>query len=152
VADKFLGNLADTNGNLVLEPCTLGGLCEGRRPRTEPAVVEGSPPVPMVVRSTAIPIEGAPPDAKPPRIGVYPAPGAIRAHQDVVMKVFLSEPRVADQGVGSSAGRGASPSWRRPSFCGALRLGARELPRPRLTAGAGGCAVRAAPRCRRWCG
>ena len=27
VADKFLGNMVDDNGNFVLEPCVLGGLC-----------------------------------------------------------------------------------------------------------------------------
>ena len=40
--------MADTNGNFVLEPCVLGGLCDGRVPHTEPAVVEGAPPVPMM--------------------------------------------------------------------------------------------------------
>jgi len=45
VASKFLGNMTDTNNNMVLEPCVLGGRCDGRKPRTEPAVVEGAPPV-----------------------------------------------------------------------------------------------------------
>jgi hypothetical protein len=92
VAEKFLGNLADSNGNLTLEPCVLGGLCDGRRPRSEPPVVEGSPPVPMEIRSVTIEIEGAPPDTEPPRIGVYPPPGTSRAHQDAVVKLFFSEP------------------------------------------------------------
>ena len=38
VALHFLGNMADTNNNFVLEPCVLGGLCDGRKPATEPAV------------------------------------------------------------------------------------------------------------------
>ncbi len=92
VAEKFLGNLMDTSGNLVLEACVLDGPCDGRVPRTEPAVVEGAPPVPAIVRTFTIPIEGAPPDGEPPRLGVYPVPGAARAHQDVVVKAFFSEP------------------------------------------------------------
>ncbi len=92
VAAKFLGNLTDTNGNLILESCVLGGPCDGRRPRVEPAVVEGSPPVPMVVRSHTIAIDGAPPDREPPRVAVYPPPASSRAHQDAVIKVFFSEP------------------------------------------------------------
>ena len=28
VAGKFLGNMADTNSNFVIEPCVLGGLCD----------------------------------------------------------------------------------------------------------------------------
>lgn len=63
VAAKFLGNLADTNNNFVLEPCVLGGLCDGRFPTTEPPVVEGAPPVPMVVRNLVVPIVGAPRDS-----------------------------------------------------------------------------------------
>jgi len=35
VAEKFLGNLMDTSGDLVLEACVLGGPCDGRRPATE---------------------------------------------------------------------------------------------------------------------
>ncbi len=59
MAAKFLGNMVDTNNNFVLEPCVLGGLCDGRTPKTEPAVVEGAPPVPMVVRNFVIAIDGA---------------------------------------------------------------------------------------------
>ena len=59
VALHFLGNMADTNGNFVLEPCVLGGLCDGRKPATEPPVVEGAPPVPMVVRNWVISVDGA---------------------------------------------------------------------------------------------
>ncbi|HTE55265.1 MAG TPA: Ig-like domain-containing protein [Kofleriaceae bacterium] len=92
VAGKFLGNMVDTNGNMVLEPCVLGGLCDGRKPRTEPAVVEGAPPVPMAVRSVVIALDGSPAEKEPPRVGVYPAPGAPRVHQDVVVKAFFSEP------------------------------------------------------------
>ena len=32
VAGKFLGNMVDDNANFVLEPCVLGGLCDGRVP------------------------------------------------------------------------------------------------------------------------
>jgi hypothetical protein len=32
VAMKFLGNMTETNRNMVLEPCVLGGLCDGRTP------------------------------------------------------------------------------------------------------------------------
>ncbi len=92
VAVKFLGNMTDTNNNMVLEPCVLGGRCDGRTPRTEPAVVEGAPPVPMAVRSFTIAINGAPADPAPPRVGVYPAPRAPRAHLDTVPKVFFSRP------------------------------------------------------------
>jgi hypothetical protein len=92
VAAKFLGNLTDTDGNMILEACVLGGPCDGRRPRVEPAVVEGSPPVPMVVRTLTIPIQGASPDRDPPRVAVYPPADWTRAHQDAVIKVFFSEP------------------------------------------------------------
>jgi len=40
VALHFLGNMADTNNDFVLQPCVLGGLFDGRKPSTEPAVVE----------------------------------------------------------------------------------------------------------------
>ncbi|HEX7841911.1 MAG TPA: hypothetical protein VF469_30785, partial [Kofleriaceae bacterium] len=92
VGQKFLGNMTDTNNNMVLEPCVLGGRCDGRKPQTEPAVVEGAPPVPMAVRNFTIAINGAPADATPPRVGVYPVPGARRAHLDTVPKVFFSRP------------------------------------------------------------
>jgi hypothetical protein len=92
VALKFLGNMADTNGNYVLEPCTLGGLCDGRKPSTEPAVVEGSPAVPMVVRSWVISIAEGAPDKTPPRAATYPPAGAANVYQDAVVKVFFSKP------------------------------------------------------------
>jgi len=92
VSTKFLGNMTDTNNNMVLEPCVLGGRCDGRKPRTEPAVVEGAPPVTMAVRSFTIAMTGAPIEAAVPRVGVYPLPGARRAHLDTVPKVFFSRP------------------------------------------------------------
>jgi hypothetical protein len=92
VAAKFLGNMVDTNGNFVLEPCVLGGLCDGRVPHTEPPVVEGAPPVPMVVRSVVIAVDDAAADRAAPRIAVYPAPGADRVYADAVVKVSFSEP------------------------------------------------------------
>jgi hypothetical protein len=92
VGQKFLGNMTDTNNNMVIEPCVLGGRCDGRKPQTEPAVVEGAPPVPMAVKNFLIPISGVPADATPPRLGVYPRPGAPRAHLDTVPKVFFSRP------------------------------------------------------------
>jgi len=92
VALKLLGNLADTNENFLLEPCTLGGLCDGRTPQTEPAVVEGSPAVPMIVRNWVINVNGAQPTAAAPRVGAYPAPGATNVYPDVVVKAFFSEP------------------------------------------------------------
>jgi len=92
VALHFLGNLADTNNNFVLEPCVLGGLCDGRVPRTEPPVVEGAPPVPMAVRNWVISIHGAPVHKTPLRVATYPAPGAEHVYQDAVVKVFFSMP------------------------------------------------------------
>jgi hypothetical protein len=89
---KFLGNLADTNSNFVLEPCVLGGLCDGRKPRTEPAVVEGAPPVPMVVRNFVVHLNGSQPDKTPLRSATYPQPGAEQVYQDVVVKAFFSKP------------------------------------------------------------
>jgi len=77
---------------MVLEPCVLGGRCDGRKPRTEPAVVEGAPPVTMAVKSFTIALTGAPADATAPRVGVYPVPGAKRAHLDTVPKVAFSRP------------------------------------------------------------
>jgi hypothetical protein len=84
--------MADTNNNFVLEPCVLGGLCDGRKPTTEPAVVEGAPPVPMVVRNWMISVDGVPADKSGPRVAVYPAAGTQKAYQDTVVKVFFSKP------------------------------------------------------------
>jgi hypothetical protein len=92
VALHFLGNMADTNNNFVLEPCVLGGLCDGRKPSTEPAVVEGAPPVPMVVRNWVISINGVPADHTPVRVVTYPLPGAQNAYPDTVVKVSFSKP------------------------------------------------------------
>jgi len=92
VAGKFLGNMVDDNANFVLEPCVLGGLCDGRVPHTEPAVVEGAPPVPMIVRNWVITVDGAGADRTPPRIASYPEPGARDVYTDVVAKVSFSEP------------------------------------------------------------
>jgi hypothetical protein len=92
VAVEFLGNLTDTNGDMVLQPCVLGGLCDGRTPSTEPAVVEGAPPVPMIARDATIVIEGAPAHSDAPRLHPYPLPDAKRAYPDTVVKVFASEP------------------------------------------------------------
>ena len=93
VAKKFLGNLADTNTNGVLEPCVLGGRCDGRRPSAEPAVVEGAPPVPMEVRNWVVQIDGPRAAAAAPALlAMYPEPHAARAYADVVPKVAFSEP------------------------------------------------------------
>jgi len=92
VALHFLGNMADTNNNFILEPCVLGGLCDGRKPATEPAVVEGAPPVPMVVRNWVIAVDGAPADKTSLRLTVYPAAGTQNAYQDTVVKAFFSRP------------------------------------------------------------
>lgn len=92
VAQKFLGNMADTNNNFVLEPCVLGGLCDGRKPSTEPAVVEGAPPVPMVVRNMVININGTAADKNQLKVATYPLPGASDVYQDAVPKVFFTRP------------------------------------------------------------
>jgi hypothetical protein len=92
VALKFLGNMTETNKNFTLEPCVLGGLCDGRKPTVEPAVVEGAPPVPMVVRNWVVAVAGAPADRSAPQVSTYPAPGAGNVYQDAVVKVFFSEP------------------------------------------------------------
>jgi hypothetical protein len=92
VAGKFLGNLADPNANFVLETCVLGGPCDGRRPETEPPVVEGAPPVPMIVRDWVIAVAGAVADATPPRVSTYPRPGADGVYVDPIVKAFFTEP------------------------------------------------------------
>lgn len=93
VAKKFLGNLADTNTNGVLEPCVLGGPCDGRRPSVEPPVVEGAPPVPMEVRSRVIQIDGGNRERVALRVsGTYPRAGAANVFEDVVIKAFFSRP------------------------------------------------------------
>jgi hypothetical protein len=92
VALKFLGNLTDTNENFVLEPCILGGLCDGRKPSTEPAVVEGAPAVPMVVSNSLISIIGGASDKTGLRLATYPANGAENVYRDAVVKVFFSKP------------------------------------------------------------
>jgi hypothetical protein len=92
VAMKFLGNMIETNRNMVLEPCVLGGLCDGRTPTTEPAAVEGAPPVPMAVRNWVIRLDGGTTDGAPPQVGTYPPAGATDVYQDAVVKVFFSRP------------------------------------------------------------
>src|SRR5262249_57888108 len=91
VALKLLGNLADTDLDGTLEPCVLKGACDGRQPTVEPAVVEGAPPVPMRVTNWVIPLTGTP-DTTPPAVTTYPRAHATHVYQDVVVKVFFSEP------------------------------------------------------------
>jgi hypothetical protein len=91
VAKKLLGNLADTDLDGTLEPCVLQGVCDGRQPTVEPAVVEGAPPVPMQVTNWVIPITRTV-DATPPTATPYPRAGADNVYEDVVVKVFFSEP------------------------------------------------------------
>ncbi len=92
-AVKLLGNLADTDLDFRLEPCVLGGLCDGRVPSAEPAVVEGSPPVPMEVRNWLVRIGESAPRGDP-SLSIYPAPGAMDVYRDVVVKATFSEPVV----------------------------------------------------------
>ena len=91
VAKKVLGNLADTDLDFTLEPCVLRGACDGRLPTGEPAVVEGSPPVPMRLQNWVINIVGTT-DTTPPHATTYPIREAINVSEDVVVKVFFSEP------------------------------------------------------------
>ncbi|HEV8581595.1 MAG TPA: Ig-like domain-containing protein [Thermoanaerobaculia bacterium] len=95
VAKKFLGNLADLDTDFKLEPCVLGGACDGRSPAVEPAVVEGAPPVPMEVRSLVIGLQGGAADTLPPAVRTYPAAHASGVSPDVVVKATFSAP-VAD--------------------------------------------------------
>jgi hypothetical protein len=101
VAQEFLGNMANTdtedpmyNPNYPqvdpLEPCTLGGLCDGRMPTVEPAVVEGSAPVPMEVANWVIEVD---PDATAPSpVFMYPMDAAVDVYYDVVPKIGFCEP------------------------------------------------------------
>jgi hypothetical protein len=91
VARKVLGNLADTDLDFTLEPCVLRGACDGRPPTGEPAVVEGAPPVPMRLQNWVINIVGTT-DTTPPYATTYPMREAINVSEDVVVKVFFSEP------------------------------------------------------------
>jgi hypothetical protein len=90
-AVKLLGNLADGDLDFRLEPCVLGGLCDGRVPAAEPAVVEGSPPVPMEVRNWLIRVNGSN-RRRDVSVSVYPAPDATDVYRDVVVKATFSEP------------------------------------------------------------
>jgi len=93
VAKKFLGNLADTDMDFILEPCVLGGRCDGRRPSVEPAVVEGAPPVPMEVRNWVIRVNGASHvNGAPSLVATYPRRGATDVYTDAVPKASFSEP------------------------------------------------------------
>ena len=92
VAKKLLGNLADLDTDFKLEPCVLGGLCDGRTPTVEPAVVEGAPPVPMEVRSRVIDVQGGAMDTTAPTARTYPPAGATGVSPDLVVKAFFSEP------------------------------------------------------------
>jgi hypothetical protein len=91
VAKKFLGNLADTDEDHVLEPCVLRGPCDGRVPTSEPAVVEGSAPVPMEVVNAIINVEGHA-DRTAPNVALYPDGPRAGVHADIVPKVSASEP------------------------------------------------------------
>jgi hypothetical protein len=88
---KLLGNLADTDVDFRLEPCVLGGLCDGRIPSVEPAVVEGAPPVPMEMRNVVIRVNGSEP-RRELTLTTYPAPNDRSVHRDAVVKAFVSEP------------------------------------------------------------
>jgi hypothetical protein len=88
---KLLGNLADTDLDFRLEPCVLGGLCDGRVPSVEPAVVEGAPPVPMEVRNWVIAVDGSTRRSSL-TIATYPPAGAKDVPRDSVVKAFVSEP------------------------------------------------------------
>ncbi|PYR36032.1 MAG: hypothetical protein DMF93_20660, partial [Acidobacteria bacterium] len=93
VAKKFLGNLVDTDTDFVLEPCVLGGACDCRRPSSEPAVVEGAPPVPMEVRNWVMRVSGgARGDESPTVAAIYPSPDATDVYASVVPKASFSEP------------------------------------------------------------
>ncbi|HEY0481358.1 MAG TPA: Ig-like domain-containing protein [Kofleriaceae bacterium] len=130
VGVKFLGNMTDTNNNMVLEPCVLGGRCDGRKPQTEPAVVEGAPPVPMAIKTFTIAINGVPADTSAPKFGVYPAPGAPRAHLDTVPKVFFSRPvtGVTPQSFTLTDASGAVlPAWVDPIGDGVWGLFANQI-------------------------
>ena len=100
-AQKFLGNLADTDLDFRIEPCVLGGLCDGRSSSIEPAAVEGSPPVPMEVRNWVIQVDGVEradrdradkPERAPLVVATWPAADATNVYRDVVVKVAFSEP------------------------------------------------------------
>lgn len=90
-AKKLLGNLADLDGDHVLEPCVLRGPCDGRVPHAEPAVVEGAAPVPISVQSRVVNL-GDHRDTTRPEISVYPAQFEHNVYVDVVPKVTTSEP------------------------------------------------------------
>jgi hypothetical protein len=90
-AKKLLGNLADTDGDHVLEPCVLRGPCDGRKPNVEPAVVEGAAPVPASVRNSVVQV-GDHADTTPPAFAVYPTEYATGVYPDVAPKVTASEP------------------------------------------------------------
>lgn len=91
VALKFLGNLADTDTDFHLEPCVLGGACDGREPVTEPAVVEGAPPVPMEVVEQVIAVAGKR-DLTRPTVVVSPPHDATDVPRLSVVKLRFSEP------------------------------------------------------------
>jgi len=93
VAEKFLGNMADTDLDFHLEPCVLNGSCDGRTPTSEPAVVEGAPPVPMEVVSHVINITGNS-DTSVPTATTYPLNGAVDTYLDLVPKVTFNEPMI----------------------------------------------------------
>jgi len=92
VGSEFLGNLADTDVDHHLEPCVLKGSCDGRTPMTEPAVVEGAPPVPVEVGSWVINVTGVTDTQPPAATNLYPADAAVDAHLDAVVKIDFSEP------------------------------------------------------------
>ncbi|MGD2113585.1 MAG: Ig-like domain-containing protein [Acidobacteriota bacterium] len=92
VGTEFLGNLADTDTDFSLEPCVLKGLCDGRVPAYEPAVVEGAPPVPVEVGSWVINVTGVADNSPPAAVNMYPTPGTNTARLDAVVKIDFDEP------------------------------------------------------------
>jgi len=67
-------------------------LCDGRTPATEPPVVEGAPPVPMIVRDLLVPIAGGQAVKVAPQIVTYPRAAADRVYPDAVVKLFFNMP------------------------------------------------------------
>ena len=89
--DALPNLIPETADNGTLEPCILEGACAGRQPSVAPAVVEGTPPVPMHVANSVIPLTRTT-DTTPPTAAPYPRAEATDVYEDVVVKVFFSEP------------------------------------------------------------
>src|SRR5258705_7294290 len=76
----------------AIQRSVRGAFGDGGHRSPEPPVVEGPPPMPMVVQNRAVAIDGRRADRETLRVALYPTPGSESCHPDAVVKVSFSAP------------------------------------------------------------